>query len=73
MTNYQEELAEHFEPGVEAEYFTSEEELLEKTVYYLSHEEERHQIAQKGYARAKANHTYAHRVTEMVRMVMGTL
>ena len=73
MTNYQEELAEHFEPGVEAEFFTSEEELLEKVSYYLSHETEREAIARKGYDRTKAGHTYAHRVTEMVKMVMGTL
>lgn len=73
MTNYQEELAEHFEPGVEAEYFTSKEEFLDKVSYYLSHDAERAQIARKGYERVKAGHTYAHRVTEMVRMVMGTL
>jgi hypothetical protein len=40
-----------FEEGVEAEYFGSDDELLEKCRYYLSHEEERRRIAAAGRAR----------------------
>ena len=73
LTNYQEELAAHYEPGVEAEYFTSKEELLDKAAYYLAHDEERRKIAQRGYERTKAQHTYAHRMEQMIAQVLRTL
>ena len=47
LTNWQEELPELYEPGVEAEYFGSKEELLDKAGYYLEHDEERAEIARR--------------------------
>ena len=41
MTNYQAELPELFEIGVDLEAYGSMEELVDKCAYYLSHEEER--------------------------------
>ena len=73
LTNWQEELPELYEPGVEAEYFGSKEELLDKAGYYLEHEEERQQIARKGYERTVAEHTYDVRIAEMIRIVSSTL
>ncbi len=73
MTNWQEELPEIYEPGVEAEYFGSQEELLDKAGYYLEHEEERAAIAHAGYERTKAEHTYDKRIAEMIRIVNDTL
>lgn len=69
MTNYQEEINEHFEIGVDLETYTSIEELLDKCAYYLSHEEERKQIAYNGYQKAKKNHTYQTRIIEMLKIV----
>jgi len=44
-------MQELYVEGQEAEFFTTKEELLEKIVYYLSHEEQRRVIAQAGYQR----------------------
>lgn len=40
-----------FEEDKEAVYFDSNEELLNKVIYYLKHEQERRQIAENGYKR----------------------
>ncbi len=73
MTNWQEELPELYEPGTEAEFFVSGEELLEKVDYYLRHDDEREKIAIRGLERTKAEHTYDMRIAEMIRVVGGTL
>ena len=68
MTNYQPELTEHFEIGVDLEAYSSIEELVDKCQYYLTHEDERKQIALNGYQKVKASHTYQSRILEMVRV-----
>jgi spore maturation protein CgeB len=62
-----------FEPGVEAEFFTSAEELLDKISWYLEHEDERKSIALKGYERVKKEHSWKLRVASLIRMVNSTL
>lgn len=69
MTNYQPELPELFEIGVDLEAYGSMEELIDKCDYYLTHEDERRQIALNGYRKVKENHTYQHRIMEMLRIV----
>lgn len=65
LTNYQTEIPEYFTPGVHLETFASEDELMSKIEYYLSHEKERKEIAQNGYDEVKANHTWIHRCSEI--------
>lgn len=69
MTNYQSELCEYFDIGVDLEAYACMEELSEKCSYYLSHEQERQQIARNGYAKVSAFHTYPHRIREMIRCI----
>lgn len=68
MTNYQPEILEHFEIGVDLEAYTGLDELMEKCAYYLTHEEERKQIAQNGYRKVKEKHTYQKRLLQMLRI-----
>ncbi|MBK18431.1 MAG: hypothetical protein CMM52_06305 [Rhodospirillaceae bacterium] len=51
MAEYSDEHAALFEEDKESVYFRSREELVEKIQYYLSHEEEREQIATAGRLR----------------------
>ena len=48
-------------------YYESYEDLLEKVEYYLTHEEERAQIARNGYEKVKKYHTYKNRVETMLQ------
>ena len=71
LTNYQEDFLEYFEPGVDYVYFSSQEELLELADYYLSHEEERMEIAHNGYRKVKAGHHYGKRVETLLTCMDG--
>ncbi len=57
-----------FEEGREAEYFSSQKELLEKVKYYLSHPDERRRIAEAGRERCmKSGYSYHERLKKMLR------
>lgn len=66
ITNYQEEIPEMFEVGVDLETYSSLEELKEKCAYYLEHEEERKQIAINGYQKVKQFHDISKRMQTML-------
>ena len=70
MTNFQAELPEMFEIGVDLEAYGSLEELVDKCSYYLTHEDERRQIALNGYRKVKEYHGYVNRMVEMVKRVV---
>ena len=73
ITNYQAELPEYFEIGKELETYETPEELEEKIRYYLSHEEERIEIAINGYEKVKKYHTYEIRLTQMMKILTETM
>lgn len=58
LTNYQTELSGYFENGRELVWFENPEDLLDKSEYYLSHDEERIRIAQKGHEAAEKIFSY---------------
>ena len=48
ITNYQEEIAEYFVDGQDLVIAYTPEEMVQKTAYYLEHEDERREIASRG-------------------------
>lgn len=69
MTNYQSELPEYFQIGVDLEAYSSMEELVDKCAFYLEHENERQKIALNGYQKVCESHTYTHRLKDMLKLV----
>lgn len=73
LTNYQTEVPEYFEVGRDLETYGSMEELEQKVQYYLTHDEERLEIAMNGYKKVARLHTYENRIAEMIRILNSTL
>lgn len=73
LTNYQAEIPEYFEIGKDLETYESLDELEEKIDYYLTHEEERMEIAIRGYEKVAAHHTYEIRVAQMIRILTESM
>lgn len=69
LTNYQAEIPEYFEIGKDLETYESMEELEQKVQYYLTHEEERIEIALNGCEKVAKYHTWTQRITEMLRVL----
>lgn len=66
LTNYQPELELYFDLDKDLAVFESQSELAQKAAYYLSHEEERLQIARRGYEKVKQLHSYEQRMNQMM-------
>ena len=54
-------LEDYFVTGKELASFDSTDDLVEEVGWWLSHEDERAAVAQAGYQRVRAEHTYDHR------------
>lgn len=65
LTNYQPELNEYFTNGVDYVYFESQEDLLTKTEYYMTHPKERTEIAANGLLKTTNNFSYEHQLQKM--------
>ena len=68
LTNYQTELPDCFTPGVDLEYYGSEDELLQKAEYYLTHEKDRAEIAHNGAQIVRQYHNYPKRLLDMLSL-----
>lgn len=69
LSNYQEELEELFVPDKEIVLYHDLEELIWKTEYYLSHEQERVNIAINGYRKVRDYYNYPKRLEQMLHIV----
>ena len=69
LTDDARSLAAMFEPGEEIICWRKLEELREMVAFYLSHPEERKEIARRGEIRANQDHTYTKRMGELVSFI----
>ena len=69
LTNYQAEIPYYFEEGKDLVCFDGIEDMRDKVKYYLSHEEERAEIARNGYEKVKEHHTYVNRLSKILKIV----
>ncbi|MFF2483986.1 glycosyltransferase [Paenibacillus sp. NPDC058071] len=69
LCDVRDDLAFFYKPDVEIATYSSPQELVEKLDYYLRHEEERREIALRGYWRTLREHTYASRLQTMLSIL----
>ncbi|MBB3113628.1 spore maturation protein CgeB [Paenibacillus phyllosphaerae] len=69
LTDVREDLPNYYRPGWELDTYNDAEELLAKIDYYLSHEDERRQIALRGLRRTITDHTFARRLDQIADML----
>lgn len=64
-------LSEHFEPDSEVVTFAGIDELVEKVAYFLRHPSAAAAIAERGRLRAHRDHTYEHRLADILRIALA--
>lgn len=69
ITDQKVNLHEMFEPGKEVATYRTPEECAELVGYYLEHDNEREAIARLGQERTLREHTYYHRMQELIGIV----
>lgn len=71
LSNAQTELAEYFIDGEEVVLYYSLEDAIMKCHYYLEHEEERKEIARRGYQKVKQEFSYDKRLETIFNIVFN--
>ncbi|WP_178021041.1 glycosyltransferase [uncultured Paenibacillus sp.] len=71
LVDARDDLTSFYLPGEEIETFSSPEELVDKVRYYLTHEEERREIALRALDRTLREHTYANRLDQLLSVIFG--
>lgn len=69
LSNYQPELLEYFTPNVDCAVYSSMEEAMDLTDYYLKHDEERQKIARHGYETVKRLFDYDTQLKQIFNIV----
>lgn len=65
LSNYQPEFDEYFQAGKTLDIFEDEEELLEKTAFYLREDSLRNKIAKQGFELVEKEHNYQVRLSKL--------
>lgn len=65
------ELPDLYTPGHDIATFSSPGELVDKIEYYLTHEDERREMARRGLYRTVTEHTYRIRLKRLLEIVFG--
>ncbi|WHX50370.1 glycosyltransferase [Paenibacillus woosongensis] len=71
LADVRDDLASFYIPGQEIETFSNPSELYDKVNFYLDHETERREIALRALERTYREHTYSHRLHEMLSRIFG--
>lgn len=71
LTDFVEELPELFRIPDEIEVFNSKDEFIDKIKYYIKNDSIREKIAENGYRRVIANHTYEIRMKQLLDIISG--
>ncbi|MBN2982669.1 CgeB family protein [Cohnella algarum] len=71
LTDIREDLPLYYAPGREIAVYSSPEEAQHKIRYYLNRESERRSMAWNALVRTRKEHTYAHRLDRLLRVVFG--
>lgn len=69
LTNYQDDFNLHFTDGEDFVSYSSREDLYAKVVYFLTHENERKEIAANGCRKVRTNHTYEKSLAAMLETI----
>ena len=66
LTQHCPQIEEWFKVGEECDIYHSIDECIDKVKYYLDNESERLRIANNGYIAVHKNHTYKHRIKQVL-------
>ena len=69
MVEQMEELEEFFEPGKEIVFYHDRQDLADKARFYLAHTEDRERIRRAGHARARRDHSWQKRLSDVFKTV----
>ncbi len=73
LTNYQSDLTDMFDIGTDLEVFHSFEELEDKAVWYLNHEDQRLRIALNGCRKVQEQYSYERQTKRILEIVSKDL
>ena len=69
LTGYTDEITEFYEIGKEIDTYNSTEEFVDKVRFYLSNAQAAEQLREKGYQRARRDHTWVRRFEQLFREI----
>jgi spore maturation protein CgeB len=71
LTDVRQDLNSYYTPGYDIATYASPNEFIEKIIYYLQHEDERYEIAFRGFQKTMREHTFRTRMVKMLKIIFG--